>query len=233
MSLKTLALDLELLCQELNLPVSPLRASLLKQQQPPSTSLPLMSDEPTHVTENSENPALVKTKRSTRKRKTSQVSVLNASAVDPQMRPVQKASRRKQASRSQVKPNLLQQQPQTLLSDTELPQTLLSSTTDIHTAKVTCLSTNSSVDFALPQSEVLSCFRSVVQTVLVPLVVEPCEDMLRFQFQSELVLQLAMCCARQTLSSLDHSEELGLGDFISLLTRGLFSLRLGRSVSSI
>jgi hypothetical protein len=98
---------------------------------------------------------------------------------------------------------------------------------------VTCLPTNSSVDFALPQSEVLSCFRSVVQNVLVPLVVEPCEDMLRFQFQSELVLQLAMCCARQTLSSLDHSDELGLGDFISLLTKGLFSLRLCRSVSSI
>lgn len=77
------------------------------------------------------------------------------------------------------------------------------------------------------------CFRSVVQNVLVPLVVEPCDDdMLRFQFQSELVMQLAMSCARQTLSSLNHSEELGLGEFISILTKGLFSLRLGRSVPS-
>lgn len=117
-------------------------------------------------------------------------------------------------------------------SNAELPQTSLSSTTELQLPKVNCLPTNSSVDFALPQSEVLSCFSSVVQNVLVPLVVEPCDDMLRFQFQSELVLQLAMCCARKTLSSLDHSEELSLGEFISLLTKGLFSLRLCRSVSS-
>ena len=95
------------------------------------------------------------------------------------------------------------------------------------------LSLSPSDDFALPQSEVLSCFSSVVQNVLVPLVVEPCDDMLRFQFQSELVLQLAMCCARKTLSSMSTSEELSLGDFISLLTKGLFSLRLCRNGSSI
>ena len=73
----------------------------------------------------------------------------------------------------------------------------------------------------------------MVQNVIVPHVVERCDDLLRFQFQSELVLQLAMCCARQTLSSMGHSDELGLGEFIGLLTKGLFSLRLGRSVSSI
>jgi hypothetical protein len=100
-------------------------------------------------------------------------------------------------------------------------------------SKVNGLFTNSSVDIALPQSEVLSCFRSVVQNVIVPHVVERCDDLLRFQFQSELVLQLAMCCARQTLSSLDSSDELGLGDFISFLTKSLFSLRLCHSVTSI
>ena len=99
--------------------------------------------------------------------------------------------------------------------------------------KANSVSLNSSVDCALPHSEVLSCFSSVVQNVIVPHVVERCDDPIRFQFQSELVRQLAMCCARQTLSSLEQSEELGLGDFICLLTKGLFSLRLCRSVSSI
>ena len=114
-----------------------------------------------------------------------------------------------------------------------LPQTPLSSSTELPLFKVNCSTANSSVDIALPQSEVLSCFSSVVKNVIVPHVVEPCYDLIRFQFQSELVLQLAMCCARQTLSSMDHSDELSLGYFISLLTKALFSLRLNRSDSSI
>jgi hypothetical protein len=72
-----------------------------------------------------------------------------------------------------------------------------------------------------------------VQDVIVPYVIDRCDDPIRFQFQSALIRQLAMCCARQTLSSLERSDELGLGELINLLTKGLFSLRLCRNVSSI
>jgi hypothetical protein len=95
------------------------------------------------------------------------------------------------------------------------------------------MSAISIVDCALPHSEVLSCFGAVVQAVIVPHVVERCDDPISFQFQSELVRQIAMCCARQTLSSLEHSGELSLGDLISLLTKGLFSLRICRNACSI
>lgn len=93
--------------------------------------------------------------------------------------------------------------------------------------------TPATVDCALLHSEVLSCFGSVVRDVIVPHVVDSCDDPIRFRFQSELVRQLAMCCARQALSSLEQSDELGLGDLISILTKGLFSLRLCPNASSI
>jgi|GWRWMinimDraft_12_1066020.scaffolds.fasta_scaffold03167_2 hypothetical protein len=104
---------------------------------------------------------------------------------------------------------------------------------ELHLPKTKIASTISSADCALTHSELLSCFGSVVQDVIVPHVVERCDDPIRFQFQSELIRQLAMCCARQTLSSLEHSDELSLCDLISLLSKGLFSLRICRNVCSI
>lgn len=65
-----------------------------------------------------------------------------------------------------------------------------------------------------------------MQDLIVPYVVDRCDDSIRFRFQSALIRQLAMSTARQTLNSLKNSEELGLGDLINYLTKGLFSLRL-------
>jgi hypothetical protein len=79
----------------------------------------------------------------------------------------------------------------------------------------------------------MTCFALVVDDILVPNVIAPCDDPIRGRFESALVQQLALCCAKQTLISLIGSDEMELGDLVGILTRNLFALRLSPYVPTL